>query len=494
MKEHLYFLGIGGTLMGSLALLAKEMGFHVSGSDKVLYPPMSDLLKVANIEVFEGFSPEQLEPRPAQVIVGNAGLPRGHEAIEHILNAGLSYVSGAEWLGTTVLRDRWVLAVAGTHGKTTTASMLAWILDYAGLKPGYLIGGAPGNFDQSARLGETPFFVVEADEYDTSYFDRRAKFVHYRPRTLILNNLEYDHADIFPDLASIQAQFHLLLRSVPSEGLIIAPAQDEAVSEVVEAGCWTPIEHIGQAGSIRSLNRRAQTAALAGSTWSFRSAPTDPGSFEVYLNEECLGNIKWSLMGEHNQMNALNAIAAARHVGVIPEVALEALTKFQGVKRRMEKIYDDGQTAVYDDFAHHPTAIRNTLEGIRKRHVSDEIVAVIEPRTHTMSLGALRSQLTTCCAAADQVIWFRGENIKWDLQEVVNNSVVDASILNDIDKLIAAIVESRPAQGVPKRHVVIMSNGGFGGVHVRLVEALASSQASPSPGGPSPGGPSPGGP
>ena len=467
MRQHFYFLGVGGTLMGSLALLAKDLGHSVSGSDGKIYPPMSDLLANANITVYEGFEPSQLEPAPDLVIVGNANLPRGSEAIECVLNQGLRYTSGAQWLGDNVLQDRWVIAVAGTHGKTTTASMVAWILDYAGLSPGYLIGGAPANFETSARLGETPFFVVEADEYDTSYFDRRSKFVHYRPRTLVLNNLEYDHADIFADLAAIQAQFHLLMRTIPSEGLVIAPSASDAINEVLQQGCWTGIARIGQ------RNGKRTHAKDNAERWSFASDKHASDGFTVLLNDDPQGDIRWSLLGEHNKINALNAIAAARHAGVQPQTAIQALCEFRGVKRRMEVIYEANNLVVYDDFAHHPTAIRNTLQGLRAQFSQDEIIAIIEPRTHTMSLGSLRNELTQCCAAADQVIWFRGERIKWDLHEIAEACVVPAKIVENVNNLIKQLLSAKPQPDARRQHWVIMSNGHFGGIYQQLTAALA---------------------
>ena len=466
---HIYFLGIGGTLMGSLAQLARELGYRVSGSDKAIYPPMSDQLAAAEVEVFEGFDPAQLDPEPDLVVIGNAGLPRGHPGVEYVLERGLPYVSGAEWLGTHVLRDRWVLAVAGTHGKTTTASMLTWMLEHAGLEPGYLIGGVPKNFEHSARLGRGPFFVVEADEYDTSYFDRRSKFVHYRPRTLIVNNLEHDHADIFPDLAAIQLQFHHLLRTVPGGGLVVAPSHDDAVNEVLAMGCWTPIERFGDS-HLRAKPHERDT----GRRWHARPVETDGSAFEVLLDADSLGTVRWDLLGEHNVANALAAIAAARHAGVKPELAIEALCTFAGVTRRMDLIAEIGDVAIYDDFAHHPTAIRTTLQGLRRRVGSDEILAVVEPRSHTMSLGTLRHDLTTCCAPADQVFWFRGDNIKWDLGEVVQHCVIPARQFDDLERLMEAIAElPMPKRG--KRHVVIMSNGGFSGIYRKLPERLRGS-------------------
>jgi UDP-N-acetylmuramate: L-alanyl-gamma-D-glutamyl-meso-diaminopimelate ligase len=468
VTERIYFLGIGGTLMGSLAMLAKEAGHEVSGSDNALYPPMSDQLADAGITVFEGFDPTQLNPAPDLVVIGNAALPRGHPGIEYVLEQGIDYVSGAEWLGRNVLRDRWVLAVSGTHGKTTTASLLAWILDQAGLAPGYLIGGVPLDFERSARLGDSPFFVVEADEYDTSYFDRRSKFVHYRPRTLIINNLEYDHADIFPDLAAIQTQFHHLLRSVPGTGLILVPEHDEAVDRVLKMGCWTPVARIRNGpGRTRIL---AETDQETGELWSAEPLARDSSRFQVMLGDADLGEVHWPLFGKHNISNALSAIAAARHAGVPPEQAIATLCRFQGVARRMELVGEHAGVCIYDDFAHHPTAIRTTLQGLRGNVGADEIIAVVEPRSHTMSLGTLRDELATCCAAADRAFWFRGENIKWDLHEVVNASVIPATLADDIDHLVGVLAGLPPPK--KRRHIVIMSNGAFGGIPRLLFDAL----------------------
>ena len=459
---RIYFLGIGGTLMGSLAQLARESGHDVYGSDGAIYPPMSDQLAAAGIEVHEGFDPGHLEPPPDLVVVGNARLPRGTESVEAVLNSGLPHTSGAEWLGDAVLPGRWTLAVAGTHGKTTTASMLAWILESAGLEPGYLIGGVPQNFAQSARLGAGRFFVVEADEYDTSYFDRRSKFVHYRPRTLVINNLEFDHADIFPDLGAIQTQFHHLLRSVPGKGLIVAPSSDAAVEDVLRMGCWTPVARFGDAPPDRP------TDCDTGELWTARDATRDGSAFDVTLRGEPVGRVSWKLIGKHNVANALSALAAARHAGVAPPAAIDALNRFAGVKRRLEIVAEVGDTVIYDDFAHHPTAIRTTLQGLRNQVGNDEILAIVEPRTHTMSLGTLRDELTVCSAAADTVFWFRGENIKWDLKEVVSNCVVPARLFDDLDSLMGAVARL-PRR---RRHVVILSNGGFQGIHRKLPAVL----------------------
>ncbi len=467
-SQHLYILGIGGTLMGSIAMLAREAGYTVTGSDKAMYPPMSTQLADAGIHCFEGFDEAHLKPAPDLIIVGNAGLPRGHPGVEAVLRSGIPYTSGAEWLGRAILPGRFVLGVAGTHGKTTTASMLAFILDQAGLDPGYLIGGVPKDFPRSARLGSTPFFVIEADEYDTSYFDRRSKFVHYRPRTLVINNLEYDHADIFPDLAAIQTQFHHLLRTVPDDGLIIAPEHDDAVEAVLRMGCWSKVARV-RAGNKRQ-RKPAPLKMDTGDVWRAHDSASDGSSFEVQLNQKTLGTVQWNLLGEHNVTNALDAIAAARHAGVQPEVAIEALCRFGGVTRRMDLFATIDNVKLYDDFAHHPTAIRSTLQGLRNKVGADEIIAVIEPRSHTMSLGTLRSELNTCCAAADTVYWFRGENIKWDLTEILHDSVIPAHLDDDLDHLIATLAQLPTPKHT--RHIVIMSNGGFGGIHGRLAKAL----------------------
>ena len=455
-------MGIGGTLMGSLALLARQMGASVSGFDRALYPPMSDQLADAGIDVFEGFAPSQLRPAPDLVVIGNAQLPRGHAAVEHVLNHNLPYVSGAEWLGNAVLRTRWPIAAAGTHGKTTTASMVAHILDCAGCEPGFLIGGVPGNFGVSGRLGSGQHFVVEADEYDTSYFDRRSKFVHYRPRTLIVNNLELDHADIFADVAQIQTQFHHLVRTVPGNGLIVVPQADSNVDEMLRMGCWTPLARFAA----------DDVPAIAGALWQATDVAADASSFAVLHNGSHVGGVSWALMGRHNVANALAALAAAWHAGVAPQEAAAALGSFAGVRRRMELIVDRPDIKIYDDFAHHPTAIRTTLEGIRARVGDQRVVAVIEPRTHTMSLGTLRADLSKCCGAADEVIWFRGANIGWDVDAVASACPVPAVVTDDIERLAAMLVAKR--DGARPAHVVLMSNGAFGGIYEKLVQRLTT--------------------
>ncbi len=454
---HIHILGIGGTFMGSLAQLARAAGHRVSGSDANVYPPMSTQLEKAGIPVTEGYDPAQLEPAPDLVVVGNA-LSRGNPCIEAMLDKGLPYTSGPQWLGDYFLRDKWVLAVAGTHGKTTTASMLAWILEAAGMAPGFLIGGVPGNFEVSARMGETPFFVVEADEYDTAFFDKRSKFVHYRPRTLILNNLEFDHADIFPDLAAIQTQFHHLVRTVPGEGCIIAPAADANIQAVLERGCWTPVTALGTPATVPGGKGE----------WQAVLDTPDGGRFRVLHRGGEAGAVSWALSGRHNVANALAAIVAARHVGVTPAAACEALGRFAGVKRRLECIGDIDGIRIYDDFAHHPTAIATTLEGLRHKVGQELILAVIEPRSNTMKLGLHREQLAAATSQADRVLWFQPGDLEWSLAEVAARGPVPAEAVTDM----ALLMDKTLAAAGPGTHVVIMSNGGFQGFHGKLLARL----------------------
>ncbi len=455
---HIHILGICGTFMGSLAVLAKQLGHRVTGSDANVYPPMSTQLEQQGIELIEGYDPAQLEPQPDLVVVGNA-MSRGNPCVEYMLASNMRYTSGPQWLHDNLLADRWVLAVAGTHGKTTTATMLAWILEQAGMSPGFLIGGIPKGFDCSARVGETPFFVIEADEYDTAFFDKRSKFVHYNPRTLILNNLEFDHADIFPDLAAIQRQFHHLLRLVPNNGLVIRSSDEPALDEVLEQGCWS--EQV-----LTGFERRAD--------WSAQLLSEDGSHFAVQHGGETLGEVCWQLTGLHNVSNAINALVAARHVGVTPEHAIEALSTFGGVKRRMERLGEVAGITVYDDFAHHPTAIQTTLEGIKARVVGHQpVIAVIEPRSNTMKLGAHKEALAKSTAAADQVYWFQPEDMDWSLQDVVDQSPVPAKLETSIPSLVARLVGELPAGA----QVVVMSNGGFGGIHQKLLKALEQREA-----------------
>ena len=449
---HIHILGICGTFMGSLAQLAAALGHRVTGSDQNVYPPMSDQLRAAGIQLIEGYDPAQLEPRPDLVVVGNA-MSRGNAVVEAVLELGLAYTSGPQFLAEHILPGRWVLAAAGTHGKTTTASMLAWILEDAGLEPGFLIGGVPGNFSVSARLGGGSFFVVEADEYDTAFFDKRSKFVHYRPRTAILNNLEFDHADIFPDLAAIQRQFHHLVRTIPGNGRIILPSGEDALEDTLAMGCWSEVERFGPGADF---------------AWSLIN--DDGSAFAVQEKGSTAAEVRWSLTGMHNVKNGMAALLAARHVGVPLAQGAEALNTFSGVKRRMELLGEVNGVRVFDDFAHHPTAIATTLQGVRRQVGERRVVAVIEPRSNTMRLGSHRQRLAPAVAEASEVIWYQPPGLDWSLDDVVAQSPVPACTMDDID----AIIERLAAEQGPL-DVVIMSNGGFGGIHLRLMERLHNS-------------------
>ncbi len=445
---HLHILGICGTFMGGIAAIAKAMGHQVTGSDANVYPPMSTQLEQLGITLTQGYDPAQLDPAPDLVIIGNA-MSRGNPAVEHVLNRNIPYTSGPQWLAEHVLQSRWVLAVAGTHGKTTTTSMLAWILEDAGLNPGFLIGGIPQNFDVSARLGDSPFFVIEADEYDTAFFDKRSKFVHYRPRTLIINNLEYDHADIFPDVAAIQRQFHHLLRMVPGNGLVLSPAEVPAIAETLAMGCWS---------------EQAQT----GRQWQARLLVADGSAFEVSFEGNVVGVVNWGLCGQHSVDNGLMALAAARHAGVPIEVGIAALQKFVAPKRRMELKGTVNQVAVYDDFAHHPTAIATTLAGLRAKVGQQRILAVLEPRSNTMRMGVHKAALPASLALADKVFLYEPANSGWSLQALAEQIGSQAQVSQDIDALVALITK----QAQPGDSILVMSNGGFGGIHNKLLVAL----------------------
>lgn len=468
---HIHILGICGTFMGSLAVLAKELGHTVSGSDANVYPPMSTQLQEQGIRLCEGFDPAHLQPRPDLVVIGNA-MSRGNAAVEYVLDQGLAYCSGPEWLSRYVLQGKWVLAVAGTHGKTTTSAMLAWILEYAGFQPGYLIGGVLKNFPVSARLGASDFFVVEADEYDSAFFDKRSKFVHYHPRTLILNNLEYDHADIFPDLAAIQRQFHHLIRTVPGQGLILCPTHDNALTQVIEQGCWTPLQNFSVVGA----QQHALQPSNAGLHWSVALLSADGSHCLITRHgadsdDQCC-ELKWSLSGRHSASNALAAIAAAHHVGVEVKTACEALGQFASVKRRMEWLGKVAGIHVYDDFAHHPTAIDTTLEGMRQRlstSASCRLIAVIEPRSATMKMGVHQSSLAEACRHADLCLWMAGPGAAGlDIEAIVAESPVPALAFEAIDDIVAHLASDARAGD----HIVIMSNGAFGGIHPKLLKAL----------------------
>jgi len=442
---HIHILGICGTFMGGIALLARALGHQVSGSDANVYPPMSTQLEAAGIQLQEGYDPAHLEPAPDCVVVGNA-LSRGNPAVEYMLDRGLVYTSGPQWLAEHVLHDQWVLAVAGTHGKTSTASLLAWILEHAGMEPGFLIGGVPRNFGLSARIGGTPFFVVEADEYDTAFFDKRSKFVHYRPRTLVINNLEFDHADIFDDLAMIQRQFHHLVRTVPGSGLIVAPEGEPAVDEVLAMGCWTPLERF-------SVGRPA--------TWSARLLSGDGRQFSLLCEGKAVGEVDWDLTGYHSISNALAAIAAARHVGVPAALSIEALAGFRNVKRRMELRGEVDGVEVYDDFAHHPTAIATTLNGLRAKVGDARILAVLEPRSNTMRMGVQAALLPDALAAADQVLVYSPDSLAWDASAVFAPLAGKVRIFDSV----GAMVERLVAESRAGDRILVMSNGGFENIH-----------------------------
>ena len=447
---HIHILGICGTFMGGLALLARELGMTVSGSDANVYPPMSHQLAAAGIDVMEGYEPSHLDPVPDLVVMGNA-MTRGNPAVEYVLNKGLPYVSGPQWLAENVLRGRWVLGVSGTHGKTTTSSLLAWILEHAGMSPGFLIGGVPDNFGETARLGNTPFFVIEADEYDTAFFDKRSKFVHYQPRTLVINNLEFDHADIFDDLSAIQRQFHHLVRTVPSEGLIVSP-QEKAIDQVFEMGCWTPRQTLGNDND-----------------WQTKLINKDGSEFEVRFEEQT-ATVRWNMLGQHNVSNALAAIAAARHVGVTLEHAAKALSEFAGVKRRLELRGEVNNVRVYDDFAHHPTAIATTIAGLRARIGNRKLVAVLEPRSNTMKMGVHQDALAQSLIQADRVLLFQDAELKWSLKQVSETLGDHVTVHDSVDAIVTAL-QKEAAQG---DEILVMSNGGFGGIHQKILEALAA--------------------
>ncbi len=449
MKLHV--LGICGTFMGGLAALARELGDSVEGSDQNVYPPMSEQLAALGIALRQGYQPAHLSADVERVIVGNA-LSRGNAAVEHVLDAGLDYTSGAQWLAERVLRGRRTLAVAGTHGKTTTSSLLAWLLDCAGLQPGFLIGGMPENFGVSARRGDGACFVVEADEYDTAFFDKRSKFVHYRPEIAILNNLEYDHADIFPDLAAIQRQFHHLLRSVPRRGKLIVNAEDQALAEVLAMGCWTPVERFG-----------IDVAA----DWTARLRVEDGSVFEVYRQGHRLGEVHWSLLGRHNVMNALAALAAASAAGADPVALLPAFGEFHNVKRRLQVLGTPHGQTVYDDFAHHPTAIRSTLAGLRAKVGSARIVVAIEPRSNSMRLGAHVAELAPSLHEADLVVFLRRPELPWDADTVIAALRGEGVAVDSVDALLDALRQRSRAGD----HVVFMSNGGFEGAPKRWAAA-----------------------
>ena len=450
---HIHILGICGTFMGGIALLARAAGHRVTGCDANVYPPMSTQLESEGIELVEGYAPAQLSLAPDLYVVGNA-ISRGNPLLEEILDRNLPYTSGPQWLAENVLQGKWVLGVAGTHGKTTTSSMLAWILEDGGLNPGFLIGGVPQNFGISARLTDSPFFVIEADEYDTAFCDKRSKFVHYRPRTAVLNNLEFDHADIFADLAAIETQFHHLVRTLPRNGLIVSNGAEDSLCRVLARGTWTPVECFNSAPG----------------GWSGRE---EGGDYVIFFDGVEQGRLHWDLAGEHNRHNALAAVAAARHAGVPARMGIEALSRFQNVKRRMEVRGVVRGVTVYDDFAHHPTAIATTVAGLRRRVGNARILAVLEPRSNTMKLGVMKDRLPASLVEADKVFCY-GANLGWDAAGALAPLGDKAVTFDDLGALISAIV----AEVREGEHILVMSNGGFGGIHAKLLDTLAKEDLS----------------
>jgi len=445
---HVHILGICGSFMGGIAAIAKALGHTVTGSDNNVYPPMSTQLEALGIELTEGYNTAQFEPAPDIVVIGNA-MSRGNPAVEYVLNRNLPYTSGPQWLLDNLLKDRWVIGVSGTHGKTTTSSMVAWILEYAGLNPGYLIGGVPENFGVSARIGDSPFFVIEADEYDSAFFDKRSKFVHYRPKTLVINNLEFDHADIFTNLDAIQTQFHHLIRMVPENGLILTPERTEAIEDTLNRGCWSSRQSLGK-------------------EWAASLIEQDGSRFTVLHHGEDIGEVTWPLLGQHNVDNGLMAIAAAHHAGVTLKDAIAALSLFKNVKRRMEVKGAVNNITVYDDFAHHPTAIATTLDGLRKKVGNGKIHAILEPRSNTMKMGVHKSTLAQSWQEADAVYLFEPANMDWSLRDIAAQSETPTQCFDDVETIVSIV--SRVAERGD--HILIMSNGGFDGIHARMLNAL----------------------
>ncbi|MEQ8427178.1 MAG: UDP-N-acetylmuramate:L-alanyl-gamma-D-glutamyl-meso-diaminopimelate ligase [Gammaproteobacteria bacterium] len=449
---HIHILGICGTFMGGIARIAHDLGHKVTGSDQNVYPPMSDQLQQLGINLQQGYLAEHLQPAPDLVIVGNT-ISRGNPALEYVLNQKLSYCSGPEWLYSEVLRHKHVLAVAGTHGKTTTTSMLAWLLEHAGLNPGFLIGGVAENFGLSARVTSSDFFVIEADEYDTAFSDKRSKFIHYRPNTLIINNIEFDHADIFHDLAAIRREFHNMVRILPETAEIIYPAGDAEVERVLDMGCWSQrVDFAGQ-----------------DSRWQLGKASPDYRHFEVKLDRTVAAEVNWTLLGEHNAMNALAAIIAARHIGIEPQQSAQALAAFRSVKRRLECILDNGNIRLFDDFAHHPTAIRVTLKALRAAAGENRIIAIMEPRSNTMRMGVHKDTLADSLREADVVLIFQADNVNWDISQHVAELGDKCRVFTDIDAIVGQVKSECRAGD----YIVVMSNGGFGGIHKKLLQVLA---------------------
>jgi len=453
---HIHILGVCGTFMGGLAQIAKQLGHKVTGSDANVYPPMSDQLEAAGIELIEGFDPAQLDCTPDLVVIGNA-MSRGNSCVERILNENIPYTSGPQWLGDHLLREKWVLSIAGTHGKTTTSSMLAWVLEFAGFKPGFLIGGVPENFGVSARVGESDFFVIEADEYDSAFFDKRSKFVHYHSNTLLINNIEFDHADIFRDLEAIKTQFHHAVRTVPSNGMVISQANEANAVDVIGRGCWSD----------------QNTVSLDGqdADWQAVLENPDGSAFDVSFQGEQVARVEWGLLGTHNVANALGVFACARSIGILPDVVADALSSFESVKRRMEVKGQVAGVTVYDDFAHHPTAIRLTLEGIRSRVGEQPVIAVLEPRSNTMKMGVHNELLEDSVRSADRSYWYQADSLDYQLSDYLGDKPHNM-VVSNLDDLVSQV----SAAAKPGTHIVCMSNGSFGGVHQKLLDQLAATE------------------
>ncbi|VTU09711.1 UDP-N-acetylmuramate:L-alanyl-gamma-D-glutamyl-meso-diaminopimelate ligase [Actinobacillus porcinus] len=452
-NKHIHILGICGTFMGGVAMIAKQLGYHVTGSDTNVYPPMSTFLENSGIKIIPNFGVEQLQPAPDMVIVGNA-MKRGNPCVEYVLENNLPYTSGPQWLHDNLLRHRWVLAVSGTHGKTTTTGMLTWILEQNGLEPGFLIGGISGNFGISSRLGNSQYFVIEADEYDTAFFDKRSKFVHYNPKTLIINNIGFDHADIFDDIRAIQRQFHHMIRTMPKSGLILSADSETTAKETLDMGCWSETQFLGQ-----------------DKEWFAERITNDCSQFAVYHHGEKVAEVHWNIVGQHNMHNALMAIAAAHHIGISVENAANALSTFINAKRRLEVKGEMNDITVYDDFAHHPAEIQATLTALRDKVGGGvRILAVLEPRSNTMKMGHHKGEIAPALVRSDHVFLLQPDNIPWEVAEIAANCVQPTSWSADINKLVDMIVK----EAEPKDHILVMSNGSFGGIHQKLLEKLAN--------------------
>ncbi|MDY6217159.1 UDP-N-acetylmuramate:L-alanyl-gamma-D-glutamyl-meso-diaminopimelate ligase [Actinobacillus porcinus] len=452
-NKHIHILGICGTFMGGVAMIAKQLGYHVTGSDTNVYPPMSTFLENSGIKIIPNFDVEQLQPAPDMVIVGNA-MKRGNPCVEYVLENNLPYISGPQWLHDNLLRHRWVLAVSGTHGKTTTTGMLTWILEQNGLEPGFLIGGISGNFGISSRLGNSQYFVIEADEYDTAFFDKRSKFVHYNPKTLIINNIGFDHADIFDDIRAIQRQFHHMIRTMPQSGLILSADSETTAKETLDMGCWSETQFLGE-----------------GKEWFAERITNDCSQFAVYHHGEKVAEVHWNIVGQHNMHNALMAIAAAHHIGISVEDAANALSTFINAKRRLEVKGEVNGITVYDDFAHHPAEIQATLTALRDKVGGGvRILAVLEPRSNTMKMGHHKGEIAPALVRSDHVFLLQPDNIPWEVAEIAANCVQPTSWSADINKLVDMIVK----EAEPKDHILVMSNGSFGGIHQKLLEKLAN--------------------